>query len=110
MDVLRKISQIAKFLNDAHHHASALTSGRGATPEWSPSLDGWYRVMKRGSFASSGELRKTFGSVDKVGRLFVFNVGGNKIRLIAAIHSNTGKVFIRAVLSHADYDAGAWKE
>lgn len=79
-------------------------------PGWSASLNGWYRVMKRGSFASFGELRKAFGSVDKVGRLFVFNVGGNKIRLIAAIHFNTGKVFIRAVLSHAEYDAGTWKE
>lgn len=79
-------------------------------PGWSVSLDGWYRVMKRASFANFGKLRAAFGSVDKVGRLFVFNVGGNNIRLIAAIHFNTGNVFIRAVLSHAEYDAGAWKE
>ncbi len=60
--------------------------------------------------ASFGELRRAFGSVDKVGRLYVFNVGGNKIRLIAAIHFNTGRVFIRDVISQGEDDAGAWKE
>jgi mRNA interferase HigB len=47
--------------------------------------------------------------VDKVGDKYVFDVGGNKLRLIAAIHFNAGKVFIRAVLTHKDYDKGAWK-
>lgn len=72
-------------------------------------LDFWYRAMKRGRFATFAELRTTFGSVDKVGPLFVFNVGGNKLRLVAAVHFNTGKVFVRHVLSHAEYDRGAWK-
>ena len=79
-------------------------------PDWRAPLDGWYRVMKRARFANFAELRNTFGSVDKVGELYVFNVAGNRIRLIAAIHFNTGKVFVRGVLSHRDYDAGDWKE
>ena len=40
----------------------------------------------------------------------MFNIGGNKARLIAAIHDNRHKVYIRAVLTHAEYDAGNWKE
>jgi hypothetical protein len=47
---------------------------------------------------------------DQVGGLTVFNIGGNKARLIAAIHYNRRKVYIRAVLTHAEYDAGKWKE
>jgi mRNA interferase HigB len=47
--------------------------------------------------------------VDKVGQVFVFNVGGNKLRLVAAVHFNVGKVFVRHVLSHAEYDRGTWK-
>ena len=39
----------------------------------------------------------------------VFNIGGNKYRLIAAIHYNRHKAFIRAVLTHAEYDLGKWK-
>jgi len=65
--------------------------------------------MKRGRFATSASLRTTFGSVDRVGPVFVFNVGGNKLRLIAAVHFNTGKVFVRHILSHAEYDRGQWK-
>jgi mRNA interferase HigB len=40
----------------------------------------------------------------------VFNVGGNKLRIICAVHFNTGKVFIRTVLNHTEYDRDAWKE
>ena len=36
--------------------------------------------------------------------------GGNKARLIAAIHYNTSRVYIRYVLTHKEYDRGTWKE
>jgi len=45
-----------------------------------------------------------------VGNLVVFNIGGNKYRLIAAIHFNRGKVYIRDVLTHAEYDKERWKK
>ena len=50
-----------------------------------------------------------FPSTDKVGDVFVFDIAGNKLRLIAAIHFNKGRVFIRAVLTHKEYDQGGWK-
>jgi mRNA interferase HigB len=60
------------------------------------------------------ELKRTFGSVHMVpvkGRSFhVSNIGGNKYRLIAAIHFNAQKVFVRHILSHPEYGAGRWKE
>jgi mRNA interferase HigB len=40
----------------------------------------------------------------------VFNIGGNKVRLIAAIHYNRRKVYVRAILTHNEYDEGKWKE
>jgi mRNA interferase HigB len=45
-----------------------------------------------------------------VGNLTVFNVGGNKVRLISAIHYNRRKVYVRAVLTHREYDEQRWKE
>ncbi len=39
-----------------------------------------------------------------------FNIGGNKYRPIAAIHFDRGRLFIRHVLTHAEYDEGKWKE
>jgi len=44
-----------------------------------------------------------------VGKFTVFNIGGNKVRLIAALHYNRQKVYIRAILTHAEYDTGTWK-
>jgi len=73
-------------------------------------LSHWYRLVKRGAFRSFAHLRETFPSADLVGNLTVFNIGGNKVRLIAALHYNRQKVYIRAVLTHAEYDTGAWKE
>ena len=66
--------------------------------------------MKQGTFCSFVHLRETFPSTDPVGSLTGFNIGGNKVRLIAALHFNRQKVYIRAVLTHREYDTGAWKE
>jgi mRNA interferase HigB len=66
--------------------------------------------MKKGTFQSFTELREILPGADQVGKLTVFNIGGNKARLIAAIHYNRQKVYIRAVLTHAEYDEGKWKE
>lgn len=86
-----------------------IVAAQAQFPDCAVALDYWYRAMKRGRLATFAELRTAFGSVDKVGPVFVFNVGGNKVRLIAAVHFNVGKVFVRHVLSHAEYDRGTWK-
>ena len=79
-------------------------------PHCSTALDSWYRIVKRTDFKSFAELRQTFPSADKVGNLTVFNIGGNKARLIAAIHYNTHRVYIRHFLTHKEYDRGYWRE
>ena len=67
-------------------------------------LQGWRRVVEKGRFENFADLKQAFHAVDKVGDLFVFNIGGNNYRLIAAIHFNTQILFVRAVLTHAEYD------
>lgn len=79
-------------------------------PDAKASLANWYQQMKRSEFSNFVELRAVFPAADQVGRLTVFNVGGNKVRLIAAIHYNRRKVYIRAVLTHPEYDEQRWKE
>jgi mRNA interferase HigB len=73
-------------------------------------LTHWYRSMKGNNPANFVQLRLIFPHADQVGGLTIFNVGGNKVRLVAALHYNRRKVYIRAVLTHAEYDAGKWKE
>jgi mRNA interferase HigB len=78
-------------------------------PDAQSPLRAWHRTMESEVFADFNDLRATFASADYVEGLTVFNIGGNKYRLIASIHYNRSKVFIRAVLTHAEYDRGDWK-
>lgn len=79
-------------------------------PDSQSSLVRWYKIMQKSEFGSFNELRRAFPTADKVGDLIVFNIGGNKYRLIASIHFNRNKVYIRHVLTHPEYDKGAWKQ
>ena len=79
-------------------------------PDCSTALESWYRIVKRTDFNSFNELRQTFPSADNVGNLTVFNIGGNKARLIGAIHYNTHRIYIRHILTHKEYDRGSWRE
>lgn len=79
-------------------------------PETKNALAEWYRLMRQDDFDSIAEIREIFPSADKVGKLTVFNIAGNKVRLVAAIHYNRKKIYIRAVLTHKEYDEGKWKE
>ena len=78
-------------------------------PDCHTALDQWYRLSKKAQWRNFDDVKRCFTAVDKVGNKFVFDVGGNKLRLIAAIHFNTGRLFIRAVLTHREYDKGDWK-
>ncbi len=78
-------------------------------PNTSTTLDAWYRIIKKNRISNFSELRGIFPSVDKVNNLTVFNIGGNKIRLVAAIHYNTQCLYVRHVLTHKEYDKEKWK-
>lgn len=74
-------------------------------PETENAPADWYRLIKQNDFSNFAELRKMFSSADKVGELTIYNIGDNKVHQIAAIHYNRKKVYIRAVLTHKEYDA-----
>ena len=78
-------------------------------PNTSLVLDTWYRIIKKSEILNFSQLREIFPSADKVDNLTVFNIGGNKIRLIAALHYNTQCLYIRHVLTHKEYDKEKWK-
>ena len=79
-------------------------------PETKTALAHWYSLAKRNDFSNFAGLKIMFPSADQVGRLTVFNIGGNKVRLVAALHYNRKKIYIRAVLTHSEYDEGKWKD
>ncbi|MES2138818.1 MAG: type II toxin-antitoxin system HigB family toxin [Bacteroidota bacterium] len=68
-------------------------------------LNKWYDVSKKADWNSLNDIKKSFNSVDYVGNdRYVFNIKGNKYRLVAMIFFNIRTVFIRFVGTHAEYD------
>jgi len=78
-------------------------------PDSENPLNAWYSIMSKTEFKSPADLRKTFPSADPVDNFTVFNIGGNKYRLIAAIHYNRGMLYIRNILTHSEYDKNKWR-
>ena len=78
-------------------------------PDSQTPLRRWFKLITKNSFRSLAELRAVFPTADLVEDLTVFNIGGNKYRLIAAIHFNRRKIYIRRVLTHEEYDKGGWR-
>jgi mRNA interferase HigB len=76
-------------------------------------LTKWYKVARAASWTCFADVKRTLNSVDQYAtanrRLYIFNVGGNRVRVIAAIHFNTQIVYVRMVLTHKQYTANRWK-
>jgi mRNA interferase HigB len=72
-------------------------------------LDDWYRIAKRAAWNNVAEVRMIYPHADRVGSCVVFNVGGNKYRLISKVAFNRQVIYIRFILTHKTYDEGGWK-
>lgn len=70
----------------------------------------WIKAVESASWHNLMEVRITFPHADPVGKFTVFNIGGNKYRLITVIHYNRQKIYVRHILNHAEYDLGKWKK
>jgi mRNA interferase HigB len=74
----------------------------------------WYEKARRATWHNFVDVKATFGqtdqsAVDSGNLVAIFDIGGNKFRLIAAIHYNTGIVYVLRVLTHKEYDTQKWK-
>jgi mRNA interferase HigB len=82
----------------------------GVHGELAGPLDIWYRIAKRADWNSLTEVRLQFPSADGIGKYTVFNIKGNSYRLISEINYVTKNLFVRSVLTHAEYDKEGWKK
>lgn len=79
-------------------------------PDSKTALNETYRKLVECKATNLVQLQQVFPSAEAVGRITVINVKGNHYRLIVAIHYNTQLVYIREVMTHAEYDKNTWKE
>lgn len=75
-------------------------------------LRAWYTHASNRTVAwqSWGDVKAEFGTASLVGNCIVFNIGGNKYRLVTRVLYPSQKVFILKVMTHEEYDKDTWKE
>lgn len=68
-------------------------------------LERWYHSVEAAQWTSFADIREDFGSADSVGNQhYVFNIKGNRYRLVVVVKFLMGYVFIRFVGTHEEYD------
>ena len=68
-------------------------------------LKAWYYLAAAASWRHFADVKAQFGSASAVGERVVFNIGGNKYRLVTYINYEFHTVYVRFVGTHKEYDA-----
>ena len=74
-----------------------------------PALNAWYRIANKAKWEKLDDIRKVWPKTDSVGNFLVFDIKGGAYRLITGVDYEYGKLFIKYVLTHAEYDQEDWK-
>ena len=77
-------------------------------PETMAALENLYRVARRASWQGLQEVREQFPSADQVGSVLIFNVLGGSYRLITTVNYSRQTIFVKALLTHREYDRKEW--
>lgn len=72
-------------------------------------LDNWFKVASKADRSGLVEVQSVFPQAEAVGNFTVFNIKGNKYRLIVSIDYEKQLIYIKYALTHAEYDKEQWK-
>ena len=72
-------------------------------------LDDWFKVVSKADWSNLIAVQSIFPQAEAVGNFTVFNIKGNKYRLIVSIDYERQLIYIKYVLTHAEYDKEKWK-
>jgi mRNA interferase HigB len=78
--------------------------------EWGASLNAWYKITKNADWEDFADVRRSWKNSDVVGCFVVFDISHNRRRLIATIKYKWRMVYVRGILSHAEYDDKEWQK
>jgi len=88
----------------------AIREAAAKHPEWAASLNSWYKVAGHAAWKSFADVRNSWRNSDVVGDFVVFDIANNRCRLIAILKYKWQMVYVRHILTHAEYDAKRWRE
>jgi mRNA interferase HigB len=72
-------------------------------------LNNWYKAASKSTWNNLAEVQAVYPQAEAVGNLTVFNIKGNKYRLIVDLVYRDKTIYIKYVLTHTEYDKDEWK-
>lgn len=70
----------------------------------------WYRIANASDWSCLTDVRKTFPNADLIGEALVFDIDGNRYRLITTVFFAAREIYVKALLTHKEYDREDWKK
>lgn len=78
-------------------------------PDVSNQIETWYATIKKATWQNLEDVRQIYRDAEAVGNFTVFNIKGNRYRLIVGIDYQTQTIYYKYFLTHAEYDKNNWK-
>lgn len=85
----------------------AFTEAQALYPNDALALDSVLNVLRRARYTSPEEMRKEFSSLDRMKyreKWYVIDVGGKNLRIMFFANFINGRIFIKHITTHAEYD------
>jgi mRNA interferase HigB len=77
-------------------------------PEAAHAIEQWWHTARRANWSSLNDCRRIYQSADLIGRVLIFNIMGNNYRLITAVSWRGQRIYVKALLSHAEHSRNQW--
>jgi len=79
-------------------------------PDATVAVQDWFDAARAAEWRNLKEVRQTYPATDMVGAVAIFNIKGNNYRLVVKIEYRWQLIFVKHLLTHAEYERGGWKK
>ena len=79
-------------------------------PDATVAIQDWFDAARAAEWRNLAEVRRGYPATDMIGPLAIFNIKGNRYRLIARVVFRYRRIYIKEFLTHAEYTKGTWKK
>ena len=83
---------------------------KGKSLDVAEEVASWFKTAAAAHWDSIRDVRQSFPDADQVGEALVFNIRGNRYRLIATVFYPARTIYLKALLTHKEYDREEWKK
>ena len=77
-------------------------------PQAASEITAWYKIAHKAQWRNLQEVRRDFPKADQIGRVIVFNILHNQLRLITFEAFSVQRIYAKALLTHKEYDRKEW--